>query len=105
MFAKAIATSQQQVGVLHVMGLFSQREDDFIADHLENMGGLMDFKVKEILSTTSWVKYSCFRYSRIGVGKLRPAGHMRPAVSFCAARTRLSTAVFNLCDRVHSRIE
>ena len=25
----------------------------------------MDFKVKEILSTTSWVKYDCFRYSRL----------------------------------------
>ena len=49
MFAKAIATSQQQVGVLHVTGLFYQREDDFTADHLENMGGLMDFEAKEIL--------------------------------------------------------
>ena len=42
---------------------------------------------------------------RVGVGKLRPAGHMRPSVSFCAARTRLCTAVFNLCGRVHYRIK
>ena len=55
----------QQVGVLHVTGLFYQREEDFIADHLENMDGLIDFEVKEILSTTSWVKYDCFRYSRL----------------------------------------
>ena len=65
MFAKAVATSQQQVGILHVTGLFYQREEDFIADHLEKIGGLIDFEVKEILSTTSWVKYGCFRYSRL----------------------------------------
>ena len=41
----------------------------------------------------------------LGVGELRPAGHMRPAVSFCEARTRLCTTVFNLCGRVHYLIE
>ena len=28
-------------------------------------------------------------FHRTGVGKLRPAGHMRPATTFCAARESL----------------
>ena len=38
-------------------------------------------------------------------GQTTAREHMRPLVSFCAARTRLCTAVFNLCDLVPYRIE
>ena len=45
-------------------GLFYQWEELFIADQLDNMGRLMDFGVKKILSTTSKLKYEDLRQSR-----------------------------------------